>query len=422
MIRFLMTAGAASTLALCAAAQDVAVENANLWTGDSMVADATIVIQDGTVIAAGPDAEIPSGMETLDAQGAWVTPGIFSAYSQVGIVEVGAEDSTNDTTAPMSSFSAALDVADAFNPAATTVPATRLEGVTRIAVMPGFGSNLLAGQGLVASTSGKADSITEPKAFAFVNLGEAGAALAGGSRAAAWANFRAALSDARTYPARYIASEEGDILNRVDARALAPAARGDQLLLIAVSRASDIRNVIALKEEYSNLRLALVGAQEGWMVADELAAADIPVIIDPYDNLPVRFESLASTQENTQRLIDAGVTTALAYFDDSSHQARLILQSAGNAVANGLDREDALAAITSAPAEVFGLDRLGHLTPGRTGDLVIWDGDPLEVMSAPTRVFIDGIEQPLESRQTKLRDRYTDLGDRNLPFAYKRED
>jgi len=232
--------------------------------------------------------------------------------------------------------------------------------------------------------------------------------------------LRAAINDARTFPARYIASDKGDVLGRLDAEEFAPAARGQQLMLIAVDRASDIRQVIALRDENDRLNIALVGVREGWLVADEIAEAGIPVIVDPYANLPGSFEGLASTQQNAARLIDAGVTVALAYFADDSHQARLILQSAGNAVANGVSHEDALRAITAVPASIYGVEGGGHLQEGSPGDLVIWDGDPLEVMSAPTHVFIDGVEQSLESRQTKLRDRYLSLDESERPRAYSR--
>ena len=421
MIRFLMAAGLATvSLTALATAQTVAVTNAKLWTGETIIDDATVVITDGTVTAAAADAEIPAGTATVDAEGAWVTPGIFSAFSRVGIVEVGAEDTTNDTAAPLSTYSAALDMADAFNPAETTIAVTRLEGVTRIAVAPGFGATLFGGQGFIADTSGEAGSVTAQRAFAFINLGEGGAGLSGGSRPAAWALLRAAIVDARTYPARYIASDRGDALGRLDAQALGPAARGQQLMLIAAHRASDIRAVIAFKDDNPSLDIAIVGAAEGWLVADELANAEIPVIIDPYDNLPGSFEALGATQENAKRLIEAGVTTAFAYFDDDSHQARLVLQSAGNAVANGVSHEDALRAVTSAPAEIYGQTQFGSLTTGSVGDLVIWDGDPLEVMSAPRHVYIGGVEQTLESRQTKLRDRYLNIDESERPLAFNR--
>ena len=421
MIRTLLAACTATTiLGVCAAAQTVAVTDAKLWTGDEMIEGATIVIRDGRVTAVAPDASIPASIDRIDAEGAWVTPGIFSAFTRVGVVEVGAEDPTNDAAAPLSPFGPALHLADAFNPTATSIPVTRIEGVTRIAVAPGFGSGMFGGQGFVADTSGATDSITRPQAFTFINLGEGGAGLSGGSRAAAWATLRAALVDARTYPARYIASDEGDALGRLDAQEFSAAARGQQLMLIAVDRASDIRRVIDLKQDNDQLDIALVGGREAWLVAEELAAADIPVIIDQYANLPGSFEGLASTQHNAERLLDAGVRVALAYFSDDSHQARLVLQSAGNAVANGVSHEDALRAITSSPAAIYNMEGLGTLKPGSIGDLVIWDGDPLEVMSAPTRIYIGGVEQSLESRQTKLRDRYLALDESERPLAYKR--
>ncbi|MEQ8559707.1 MAG: amidohydrolase family protein [Henriciella sp.] len=421
MIRtFLSACVATASIAVMAEAQTVAVTNAKLWTGEELVEGATVVIRDGKVTAAGDDASVPSGVEAIDAEGAWVTPGIFSAFSRVGIVEVGAEDTTNDTAAPMSTFGPALQLSDAFNPLATIVPVTRTEGVTRIAVAPGFGSSMFGGQGFIADTSGEPDSITEEKAFTFINLGEGGAGLTGGSRAAAWATLRAALADARTFPARYIASDEGDALGRLDAQALAPAARGDQLILVAVDRASDIRKVIDLKNDSKALNIALVSAREGWIIAEDLAEAGIPVILDPYANLPSRFEALGSTQKNAERLIEAGVNVAIAYFDDDSHQARLVLQAAGNAVANGVSHEDAMRAITSAPATIYRLDDIGTLETGSVGDLVIWDGDPLEVMSAPTHVYINGVEQSLESRQTKLRDRYLSLDVSERPMGFKR--
>ncbi|HIG23480.1 MAG TPA: amidohydrolase [Henriciella marina] len=419
---FKFAAIAASTSLVCASAfaQNLAIQNATLFDGETVREDATLVIRDGTVVAWADADELPSGLETIDAEGAWITPGIFTPFSRTGIVEVGAEDSTDDTSAGQSTFGAALDMSDGFNPASTLIEVTRLEGVTRMAVAPSLGSSLFGGQGFIATTTGEPGSIIEERAFTFINLGEGGAGIAGGSRPAAWATFRAALGDARAFPARYLTGQEGDVLNRVDAQALSRAARGDQLIMISASRESDIRQIIELKQDNPQLQIVILGAQEGWMAAEALADADIPVIIDPYDNLPSSFAQLGATQQNAARLLDAGVTTAFAYFDNSSHQARLILQSAGNAVGSGVDHTDALKAITSVPADIFGIDGAGRLTTGSLGDLVIWDGDPLEVRSAPVRIFIDGVEQPLESRQTKLRDRYLNLDESERPLAYKR--
>ena len=422
MIRkILLSVAATATLALSPAAQNVAIINAKVWTGTDAgtLNNATIYIADGEIAGLGINFAPPSGTRLINADGNWVTPGIFSPFSRTGIVEVGAEDSTNDTNASGSEFSVALRAADGFNPAATPVAVTRIEGVTRIAVAPATGGSMIAGQGFLADTSGDADSITNERAFVFIDLGEGGAGLAGGSRPAAWAALRGAFADARGYPARFMAHNEGDTLTRADAQAFGVAVRGQQLILISAHRASDLRQIMNLKEENPNLNLAIVGADEGWIVADELAAAGIPVIVDPFQNLPASFAQLGATSKNAERLIAAGVPTAFAHLGDNGHQARLVLQSAGNAAANGVNFDDAMAAMTTVPAAIFGVENYGTITRGVTADLVIWDGDPLEVASAPTAVFIDGEPQSLESRQTKLRDRYLNLDESERPLAYK---
>lgn len=422
MIRTLILSAVSALAIASAAAQDLAITNAKVWTGTSAgtLENATVIITDGEISALGENLSAPrGGIPVIDAEGKWVTPGIIAPFSRVGIVEVGAEDSTNDTSASGSAFSVALRASDGFNPAATTIPVTRIEGVTRIAVAPSNGSSMIAGQGFIADTSGSANSITQDRAFVYIDLGEGGAGLAGGSRPAAWAALRGAFADARGYPARFMAHNEGDTLTRNDAQAFGRAVRGQQLILINAHRASDIRQIIDLKETNSNVDLAIVGAAEGWMVAEDLADAGIPVIIDPFSNLPESFAQLGATSRNAERLIDAGVLTAFAHLGDNGHQARLVLQSAGNAVANGVDFEEAMAAITTAPAAIFNLDTLGSIAPGSTGDLVLWSGDPLEVMSAPEAIIINGEIQSLESRQTKLRDRYLELDESEMPLAYK---
>ena len=423
MIRkLLLSTVAAASFVAAAAAQNVALVNAKVWTGTEAgtLENATIYIANGVVEGIGVNFAPPSGTQLIDVDGNWVTPGIVAPFSRVGTVEVGAEDSTNDTSASGTPFSVALRAADGFNPAATPIAVTRIEGVTRVAVAPSNGGSMIAGQGFLADTSGTTDSIFDERAFVYIDLGEGGAGLAGGSRSASWTALRGAFADARGYPARFMAHNEGDALTRVDAQAFGPAVRGQQLMLVSAHRASDLRLIIDLKEENPNLRLAVVGADEGWLVADELAAANIPVIVDPFSNLPASFSQLGATSRNAERLIEAGVPTAFAHLGNSGHQSRLVLQSAGNAVANGVDFDDAMAAVTTIPAAIFGMTGLGSIERGGVADLVVWDGDPLEVTSAPTSVFINGEAQSLESRQTKLRDRYLSLDETDKPLAYKR--
>ncbi len=427
MIRTLtLCLSAVAVAVLPGATQTTAITGGKVWTGSDRgtIENGTVLISDGQIVAVGTAAEVSiAGADSIiDADGNWVTPGIVVPYSRIGIVEVGAEDSTNEITAAASDYSVSLNAAVAFNPAASTIDVTRIEGVTRVAVALAPTGNLFGGQGFVTDTSGDLDSDIRERAFLYVSLGEQGASLAGGSRAAAWAQLRSAIDDARTFPARFMAHNEGTALTRADARAFGPAVRGQQLMLVQAHRAVDLRQVMDFADEFPAFRIAILGADEGWMVADELAAAGIPVIVDPFQNLPASFAQLAATSENASRLIKAGVDVSFAHFGDAGHQARLALQVAGNAIANGVPHDEALAALTVNPADMYGLNDLGRLVTGATGDVVIWDGDPLEVTSSPTHVFISGEAQSLESRQTRLRDRYLELDESTRPMAYNRLD
>lgn len=419
MIRSLILGLAAIGLSATATAQPVAIIGEKVWTGTAQgtLTNGVVVVEDGRIVSVGTGAA-PAGMPQVKAK--WVTPGLISAFSRTGITEVPGEKSANDTGAGGSPFSAALNAADGFNPDATPIAVTRLEGFTRIAVAPDARAKLFGGQGFLADTSGLPGSIFKERAFAYLVLGERGASLSGGSRPASWTVLRGAFDDVRFFTARYMTHNDGNVLTRMDAQAFMPAVRGEQLMLIEASRASDLEAIMDFKQENPMLKIAILGADEGWRVADRLAAMKIPVIVDAFSNLPSSFSQLAATSENAARLSEAGVTVAIVNLNDSSHQARLAAQIAGNAVANGMPFDDAMKALTTAPAEIFGMSGLGVLTPGARADVVAWDGDPLEVTSAPTAVFIEGVSEPMESRQTKLRDRYLDLDHSDKPFAYRR--
>jgi imidazolonepropionase-like amidohydrolase len=406
-------------LPFTAAAERIAVIGERVWTGTQQgtIENGVVIIENGLIVSVG--AEIP-GDVTREVRAAWVTPGLISAFSRTGLAEVSGERSTNDISAGGSPFSAALNAADGYNPEATPVAVMRADGFTRLAVAPDAAGRIFGGQGFLADTTSEPGGIFRPRAFAYVVLGERGASLAGGSRAAAWGAIRGAFDDVRFFAARYMAHSEGNVLTRMDAQALIPAVRGDQLILIEARRASDLEAIMAFKAENTGLRVAIVGADEAWRVAPQLAAANIPVIIDAVSNLPASFSQLAATAENASRLAEAGAEFAIVNFSDNSHQARLARQSAGNAAANGLDFDAAMRALTVTPASIFRMEGLGRLVAGARADVVAWDGDPLEVTSAPEAVFIDGVEQPLDNRQTRLRDRYLSLDESELPLAYRR--
>jgi imidazolonepropionase-like amidohydrolase len=217
------------------------------------------------------------------------------------------------------------------------------------------------------------------------------------------------------------------LLTRADATALVEVLAGRQLLLVHAERASDILQVLALRTEFPTLRLVLVGATEGWRVAREIAAAHVPVIANALNDLPATFEQLSATQSNVGRLRAAGVNVSIGMInDEEARQVRVSTQYAGNLVAltripgaTGLTWNQAFEAISSGPAEALGLGgEIGSLRPGRRGDVVIWDGDPLELSTGVEAVWIDGVRQSLENRQTRLRDRYRQPQDGSLPHSY----
>lgn len=435
MIRTLLLA-ASATLALAtpAAAQTVAITNAKVVIGDGAgpIEGGTVVIQGGRVVAAGAGVAAPAGARVVDAGGRWVTPGIFAGFTRMGIVEIDAVSGTNDSAADSSPFNAALDVAPAVNPKSSPLAINRLEGVTRAVVAPDNSKgSLFAGQGAIIDLGADMGPVARPRAFQFMEYGEAGARAAGGSRAAAYAMLKNALFEVRDYirsPASFADRGKDALLTRADAEALVPVVQGRMPLLVHAERASDILTVLGLKREVPGLRIVLVGAAEGWTVAREIAAAGVPVIASALVDLPESFEQLAATQSNIGRMKAAGVLVGIGTINqDEARQARWEKQFAGNLVAlrrvpgaAGLEWGEAFATITSRPAEALGMgDEFGSLKPGRRGDVVIWDGDPLEIGTSAVSVFIDGVEQPMTSRQTRLRDRYWNPAEGALPKAYQ---
>ena len=459
MIRSALAAFLLATVAP-AAAQTVAITGGTVALGDGSepIPGGTVVIRDGKIVGAGVGIPFPRDAEVVDASGKWVTPGIVAGFSRLGLSEVDlSADGTTDDVARNGPFSAAIDVAPAINPLTTTIPVNRADGVTRAIVAPNVARNIFAGQGAVIDLGADMYPITARRHFQFVELGETGANAAGGSRASAHVLFRNALREASELrrfavpvsssavpepgpepvvrdpnESRLIGPDarrsEDVLLTRFDAAALVPVLQGRQYLLVHVERASDILQVIRLKREFPSLKLVLVGATEGWTVADQIAASGIPVIASAANDLPASFEQLAATWSNVGRMRNAGVTVAIGTIDDNDTRNLFAQrQYAGNLVGltrlpgnTGVSWGEALAMITSRPAEVIGMGReIGSLAPGRRADVVIWSDDPLEGSSAAEQVFIDGVRQPLETHQTKLLQRYRYLPRRDLPEAYR---
>jgi imidazolonepropionase-like amidohydrolase len=398
------------------AAADVAIVGGTLYTmeTDAPIQGATVLISNDVVQAVGQGLEIPEGYERVDARGRFVTPGLIESYSQLGLQEIELEATTNDDTVTAFKMGPAFDVRHAINPASVLLPVNRIDGVTRAIVAPTPGNDPLAGWGAAVHLGPGIEIITHPGVALFGNVGVAATAFVGGSRSALLQRLRQALIDARRYtPGRY--QSEPHEYSRHDMLALREFLSAEVPLVLAVNRANEIVELLAITRELK-VDLVILGGAEAWQVADRLAEYDVPVIVDVLANLPVSYDQLGARLDNAAILHRAGVRVMITA--EETQNARLLRQSAGNAVAEGMPWAAALAAITREPARVFGLGDAGTLAVGAPADVVIWNADPLEITSWAERVMINGEWVPMRSRQTRLFERYKDL-DNPIPVGYR---
>ena len=419
-------------LSMSATAQTTAIVGAKVHTvgPQGTLDDATVVIEDGRIIAVGRGINIPRGATRVDASGKIVTPGLFSPLGQLGLVEVGFSAGPLDYSQRGPLFSAGFDIASAFNPRSTLVAINRIEGVTSAVTMPSAGSldefgdagSILPGQASIVQLSDE-NWLLKPRAAMLASLGESGSAASGGSRAGAFLRLRNALDEAADYREHKRDVERGmrrEYVHSVaDLEALQAVLNRSIPLLVEAHRASDIEAVLDLADTY-RVRLVLYGATEAWLVAGKVAAAKVPVIVSVTSNLPENFDRLNARRGLATHLISSGVAVALTDGQSHTHNARNLTQSAGNAVADGMNWNAALRAITLAPAQMFGVaDEVGSIEVGKRGDLVIWPDDPFELTTYAEQVYIGGEAVPMQSRQTLLRDRYLNV-ESELPPAYRR--
>ncbi|MGD0528076.1 MAG: amidohydrolase family protein [Polyangiaceae bacterium] len=421
MSRFSLAPLLAASLALVAPAaraeepQVVAIMHARVHVpGDHPpLEDGTVLIAGGKVVAVGTAVAVPAGARTIDARGKVVTAGFIDVGTDVGAVEVDLESGSNDTDV-RGSMTPGLRMIDGYNPRSAVVPVTRTRGVTSVVVVPSHG--LLGGQSAFVDLAGDtvAEAVVRPTLAQHARVDEETAQSVTGSRGGMWLALREALEDARfyaTHRAQYDANGVRPLsLHRAGLEALVPVVRGEQPLVVWAERASDIEAALRLADDLK-LKLVLAGAGEAWMMAEEIARHKVPVVIDPLEDLPSRFDRLHARSDNAAILAQAGVRVVLSTF--SAHQARLLWQRAGNAVRLGMDHEAAIRAVTEAPADAFGLKGYGRLEKGAVANVVVWSGDPLQTSTRVEHVFIRGKEESLETRQSLLLQRY-----RTLPFQH----
>jgi imidazolonepropionase-like amidohydrolase len=404
---FAAWASAALLSSHVAAAQEVLIRGATVHTASTkgVLKNTDVLIRAGLVAGIGTSLPAPAGGTVIDAKGRDLTPGMFGGLSTIGADEIGGESSTVDSSLNLKSpawdqqWRPEFDVTLSFNPHSVAIPVTRIEGITWAVLSPGSGDSIMAGQGAAVTLDGRYDAVLRGSHTLFLQMGNSGARASGGTRAAELMLLDQAIRE--THAAG--APAAGALLHAAGRETLARYLAGGRVVF-NVDRAADILQVIAFAQR-NNLKAIIVGGDEAWEVAKELARADVPVILDPLDDLPADFDHLGSTLDNAARLHKAGVR--IAFSGQETPNGRLTRQLAGNAVAHGLPPDAALAAITSTPADIFGLGATrGHVAVGQVADLVLWSGDPLEVTSLADQVWIAGRAIDMRSRQTELRDRY----------------
>ena len=391
-------------------AEEVLITNANIYDGksdDPFISN--IYIKNGKI------KNISNNLfdveNVIDASGMIVTPGFIATDTEIGIVEIGALSVTRDDRPSM--YNIGFSVFDAFNPNSTLIPWNRANGITSAITLPKYSSSPIGGLGSFFDLDSNLN-ISGIKDM--VMVGRVGGS-SSGSRAETFALIEDLLDLAFSIDSRVIKSNaeiikfmsEMPLVSHLDLQirdihALYKLANTDLPLIIESNRASDILKLIDLKNKY-NLNLVIMGAQEATLVIEQLKDSDIPLIVNPINNIPNSFDELASNINASARLEDAGIT--LMFNAPRDHNYHLIRQGAGVAVANGMSYSGAIKALSSNVSKTFKLGSKGLIEEGASADLMIWDADPLEPSSMPIKVFINGIDTDLTTRSSRLRDRYT---------------
>jgi len=392
-------------------AETLFINDATVHTmsSQSVLQNGDILVRDGRIRAVGADLSAPSDARVIEAQGRPVTPGFFAGITQTGLVEISAVETSVDSALAVEGLRPEFDVTSAYNPNSSVVPVTRIEGYSWALLGATRSGSIVGGQGQAVSLDGGYQSFLGRKVL-FIDVGADASEQSAGSRAGQWMLLEQAMAEA----ASDVQWAPEPMLTVAGRQALESYKTGG-IVVFNVDRASDILQVIAFSERHG-LNIVINGGTEAWMVADQLAEAGVPVLINPLTNLPETFDQLSARLDNAALLNEAGVTFAFA--GAGTHQARKLRQMAGNAVANGLPYEAGLAALTVSPVVIFALgEDHGSIEENSVADLVIWSGDPLEVTSVADQVIIGGKMDPMVSRQTLLRDRY--LPEKTqLPRAY----
>ncbi|TMO46521.1 amidohydrolase [Pseudoalteromonas sp. S4389] len=397
---------AASLVSATASAASVAIVNATLHTSteQGVLEGASVVIDEGKIVAINP-ASIDADT-TIDAKGQIVTAGFIGTMNQLGLVEVGAVAGSRDGGDDKAGID--FDPSLAFNPRSSLIPYARKGGITQDLIVPNGGESIFAGLASVVDLSGSFDSVNKKQVALVVHLGEKSK----GSRAMSMKTLIDKLEGQKS--AKKDDKKDDKKEPSTEQKVLDAVLAGEMPLIASVQRASDIYELVKLKQSYG-INLVIHGGDDAVVVTDTLAKANVPVIISSMANLPGSFDSLHANLANAGKLEKAGVKVIIGVAGDSSHNVYQLRFDAGNAVSYGMSQQGALSAVTSNIADVFGLNS-GAIATGKRANLVMWSADPFELNSHVSKMWINGEEVSTEARQDKLRERYTT--DSAMPRAY----
>jgi hypothetical protein len=388
---------------------DVLIRGARVHTvtNRGVLEKADVLVRGGRITAVGPVLTAPSGVAVVEANGRALTPGMWGGLSSLGLQEVEIEASTNERAINDSmkvhemQLRPEFDPTPQFNPRSVTVPIARVSGITWAVLAPANGGMFLTGQGSAITLDGRFDAALAGSRSLFVDLGTDAMGTAGGTRASQFMLLDQAVRETRAPGA----ASENALLQPAGREALRRYLAGGRVVF-EVDRAVDIRRAIEFARA-NGMKPVIAGGAEAWVVATELAAANVPVLLDPLINLPSNFDKIGARLDNAALLNRAGVRVGITSQDSPTHRPYRVRQIAGNAVAHGLPADVALAALTATPADIFGLGATrGRIAQGQVADLALWSGDPLEVTTIADQVWIAGVAVEMTSRQTELRDRY----------------
>ena len=389
--------------------------------------DGRVVIEDGVIVAAGPDAAIPAGAPTIDCSGLHVYPGLFDSLTTLGLAEIDSLGDTVDTT-ELGEFNPHLRAATAIHPASEVIPVTRANGTTHAIAAPQT-DGVVAGQAALIHLDGwtveemaidpaVAMVVAWPEIqtrsfdFATFSLKETPFNDAK-EKAEEKQNELADWLDAARHYAQATAAADGRAERDLQLEALARVLAGEQPVIVLADRERDLRAAIEFAEE-EGIDIILAGARDAWKVKELLAEKDVPVILGLVQSLPAEEDDPHDTPFRTAaELAAAGVRFAFAtgagggFGPGGPHAARNLPYEAATAAANGLTEDEALAAITLSPAEIFGVaDRLGSIEPGKIANLIVTDGSPLEITSRVEHLIIGGREVSTANRHRALYEKY----------------